>query len=324
MRSIIRVACLGLVCVAARASAQKPGAPVPESPLPMLSAAQTTALDELSSRFAGEVDLHQGWFRDRAVLYYDFGPVPDAVGRVLWPIHGFDAKGNPVAIRGQKPIFSTAPGLDGYSGLWRLGYIVVADKFQPNQIRDIAAAEALVSNHRAVMKEAPGTLNLTIVAKGSRLARDSAPPSMGWYEGREVQFFDFGAAGTTPVPLITFVKGKDASGEPEFLREQNNVVDTLPMAPPYADMWHIMFAHPDSTYVPNTLKSADAIGKSGMTVDAPVAIRNCPIAIVDGARLQRTLSPLTEFADTRSPYPPRPTKPLIVAPKDSTAKPPQR
>jgi hypothetical protein len=319
MKTTVRALCVAFM-MGTQTGAQKPAEPVQ----PALSSAALAALDELSPRFAGDVELHQGWFRDRAILYYDFGPVPDAVGRALWPIHGFDARGNPVAIRGQRPIFSTVPGLDGYSGIWRLAYVVVADKFQANQIRDIASAEALVNAKRAVLQEVPGTLNLPLVARGSRLARDSAPATMGWYEGREVQFFDFGASGTTSVPLIAFVKGIDSSGTPEFIREQLNIVDTLPVTPPYADLWHVRFAHPDSTYVANTLKSAAAVAASTIIVDQPGVIRNCPVAIVDGARVTRAPSPLTTFADMRSPFPPKPTRPLVMPAQDSSAaKPPQ-
>jgi hypothetical protein len=317
MKTTVRALCVTLM-MGTQAGAQKPAEPT----LPALSPAAQAAVEELSPKFAGEVELHQGWFRDRAILYYDFGRVADAVGRVLWPIHGFDARGNPVAIRGQRPIFSTVPGLEGYSGIWRMAYVVVADKFQPNQIRDIAAAEALVNAKRAVLREVPGTLNLPLVARGSRLARDSAPATMGWYEGREVQFFDFGASGTTPVPLITFVKGVDSSGAPDFLRNQVNIVDTLPVTPPYADLWHIRFAHPDSTYVPNSLKSAAAVAASTIPVDQPQAIRNCPVSIVDGSRVARVPSPLTAFADMRSPFPPKPTLPAVTR-DTAAAKPPQ-
>jgi hypothetical protein len=280
-----------------------------EPALPPISAEASTALDELSSRFAGDIALHQGWFRDRAILYYDFGRVAQAAGKVLWPIYGFDARGYPVAMRGQRPIFSTLPGLDGYSGLWQLSYVIVSDNVRPNQLRTIAEAEALVKGKRAAMKDAGFTINLALVPKGSRLERDSTPSLMGWYEGREVQFFDFGRSGVTPVPLIAFVKGIDSTGTPDFLREQANIVDTIPVAPPYADMWHIRFAKPDSTYVPNSLKSAAAVAASNIPVDPPRAVRNCPVAIVDGARVPRAPSPITSFADLRSLVPPSPTKP---------------
>ena len=306
MNNAVRLATLALVAATMRLNAQKPMA---EPPLPSISPEATTALDELSSRFAADVPLHQGWFRDHAILYYDFGGVADSAGRVLWPIHGFDARGYPVAIRGQRPIFSTLPGLSGYSGLWELSYVIVADKVQPNQLRSIADAEALVKSKKAGIRAAGFTVNLALVPKGSRLERDSTPPLMGWYEGREVQFFDFGQSGLTPVPLIAFIKGVDAAGAPDFLREQANIVDTIPVAPPYADMWHIRFARPDSTYVPNSLKSAAAVAATTIPVDPPQAVRNCPVAIVDGSRVARVPSPITQFADLRSLVPPAPTRP---------------
>lgn len=306
MTNVVRVVTIAIVAAAMRGEAQRT---VAEPPLSPLSPEAMTALDDLSSRFAGDIALHQGWFRDRAIMYYDFGRVAETAGRVLWPIHGFDARGYPVAIRGQRPIFSTLPGLQGYSGLWQLDYIIVADKVQPNQLRDLAGTDALVKNKRAAIRDAGFTVNLAIVPKGSRLERDSTPSLMGWYEGREVQFFDFGRSGLTPVPLIAFIKGLDSTGAPDFLREQVNIVDTLPVTPPYADMWHIRFAKPDSTYVPNTLKGAAAVAATTIPVDPPNSVRNCPVAIVDGARVQRVPSPISMFADLRSLVPPAPTKP---------------
>ncbi|MEK7403396.1 MAG: hypothetical protein AABZ80_13655 [Gemmatimonadota bacterium] len=306
MTNVVRVVTIAIVAAAMRGEAQRT---VAEPPLSPLSPEAMTALDDLSSRFAGDIALHQGWFRDRAIMYYDFGRVAETAGRVLWPIHGFDARGYPVAIRGQRPIFSTLPGLQGYSGLWQLDYIIVADKVQPNQLRDLAGTDALVKNKRAAIRDAGFTVNLAIVPKGSRLERDSTPSLMGWYEGREVQFFDFGRSGLTPVPLIAFIKGLDSTGAPDFLREQVNIVDTLPVTPPYADMWHVRFARPDSTYVPNTLKGAAAVAATTIPVDPPNSVRNCPVAIVDGARVQRVPSPISMFADLRSLVPPAPTKP---------------
>ncbi len=305
MRTVARLTTIALVAAAMQAQAQRS---LTEPTLPALGPEATTALDELSSRFAGDIALHQGWFRDRAIMYYDFGPVPQSAGRVLWPIHGFDARGYPVAIRGQRPIFSSLPGLEGYSGLWQLSFVIVADRVHPNQLRDIASADAMIKAKRASVVEAGYTVNLAIVPKGSRLERDSTPPLMGWYEGREVQFFDFGRSGLTPVPLIAFIKGMDAAGAPEFLREQLNIVDTLPVAPPYADMWHVRFARPDSSYVANSLKSVAAVAATQIPLDPPVAVRNCPVGIVDGARVTRVPSAITLFSDLRSLVPPAPTK----------------
>src|SRR5262245_60236914 len=73
--------------------------------LPPLSPETQLALDGLTQQYAMQVEQIPGWLRDHPVLYYNFGEVPQPVtpGRVLWPVHGFDAHGNPVAIRGQRP-----------------------------------------------------------------------------------------------------------------------------------------------------------------------------------------------------------------------------
>ena len=265
--------------------------------LPTLSSEATAALDELSPRFAGENQLIQGWFRDHAVLYYDFGSVPigATAGRVLWPIHGFDAKGNPVAIRGQRPIFSTIPGLAGYTGAFRLAYVITAD--------------TLVRRGQASVRETDIAYNLPIVPRGTKLARDSTQGMLGWYEGRDVQFFDFGAVSLVATPMWRFARGKDEAGEPNVLREQNSIVDSIPVTPTYPDLWEIHFVHVDNAYEPNSLKSVAALRRANLPSDTVRTVRNLPIVIVDGAHVERVPSPVRAFADLRSPFPPAKTPP---------------
>lgn len=308
MRVLVRCILAGVpLFFAASADAQRQAAAPP--PLPTVSAEAQAALDQLSSQYAGDLELHQAWYRDRQVVYYGFGvtPKPVAVGRVLWPIHGFDLKGNPVAIRAQRPIFSTLPGLPGYSGIFRLAYVLTADRVQPNTVRDIASAEALVRRGRARLQETNITYNLPITPQGARLPRDSTAPMQGWYEGRDVQFFDFGQASVATAPMMAFMTGMLASGEPEFLREQLPVIDTLPVSPPYPDFWELRYVRVDSAYTPNTLKTLAAVMSSGFLIEPTPTVRNGPVGIVDGVRVPRTPSPLTTFADLRSPFPPAPT-----------------
>lgn len=303
--AVLGIACVPLVALA-QAAPQQQGAA-----LPAISPEAQLALEELAPRFATQVPLIQGWFRDRTVLYYDFGLVtqPVAAQRVYWPIHGFDAAGNPVSIRGQRPVFATIPGLHDYSGLWRLSYVVTADNVQPNRLRDVAAIEALVKRGRASIRETDLTLNLPIVARGTRLERDSSQAMLGWFQGREVQFFDFGQVQTAAAPMWRFAIGADVEGQPQLLPGQNSLVDSIPVAGTYPDLWEIMFVRVDSTYTANTIKSASALQSAGLKVDRPGSIRNLPITIVDGAPATRAPSPLTRFADLRSPFPPAPTIP---------------
>lgn len=311
MRKVIRSVFAGVsLGLAVPAGAQRQVA-VPPPALPVLSAEATAALEELSPRYATEAGLVQGWFRDRTVLYYDFGAVPPGVaaGRVLWPIHGFDARGNPVAIRGQRPIFSTIPGLADYSGVWRLTYVVTADKVKPNELRDPASVDAAVRARKALVRLTDVTLNLPIVPRGTTLARDTTQGMLGWYAGRDIQFFDFGQAHLSPAPMWRFARGVDAAGEPSVLADQNSIVDSIPVAAGYPDLWEISYVNVDTSYVPNSIKSAGALRGANLTIGSPSSIRNLPIVIIDGSPFQRTPSPLRTFADLRSPFPPKPTRP---------------
>ena len=307
----MRTTVLGIVAaavVAVPASAQRIVQVTPA--LPAVSPEVAAALDALEPRFAAEIGLTQGWFRDRTVLYYDFGSVPIGApaGRVLWPIHGFDAAGNPVSIRGQRPIFSNIPGVQGYSGVYRLAYVVTADHAQPNQLRDIASVDEMVRRGRASIRETDIAYNLPIAPRGSRLARDSTPGMKGWFAGREVQYFDFGPTTLTPAPMWRFARGSGASGEPELLEAQNSIVDSIPVTGPYPDLWEIHVVRVDTTYAPNTIKSASAVRGANFAVNPPATVRNLPIVIIDGSPVQRTASPLRAFADLRSPFPPAPTR----------------
>jgi len=105
------------------------------------------------------------------------------------------------------------------------------------------------------------------------------------------------------------VNGRDDSGTPRFIREQANIADTLAATPPFPDLWSIQYVQVDSAYVPNTLKSAAAVRGSGFLLAPANAVRNGPIAFVDGSRIARPASPVREFADMRSPFPPAPTRP---------------
>ena len=299
------------IVLASSASAQRQQSASPPAP-PALSAEAAAAYEELAPRFAAESQLIQGWFKDRTVLYYDFGAVPNTIApaTVYWPIHGFDTRGNPVAIRGQRPIFSTIPGLPDYSGVFRLVYVVTADNAQPNYIRDIPTLEEQVRRKRASEKATELLLNLPIVPRGARLARDSSTGMAGWYQGRDVQFFDFGAVSTKPVDMWRFASGRDDAGAPIVLETQNSIVDSIPVTGTYPDFWEIRFVYVDSAFVPNSLKSADAM-RSNMSVriDTATTVRNLPITIIDGLKVNRAPSPLRAFADLRSPFPPAPTKP---------------
>ena len=85
-------------------------------------------------------------------------------------------------------------------------------------------------------------------------------------------------------------------------------MDSIPASGAAPDLWEIYFVQVDTAYAANSFKSASAVRGANFMVNAPVAMRNLPIVIVDGAPVQRSQSPVREFADLRSPFPPAPTR----------------
>ena len=306
--SLSRTLAIALIVLSAPLHAQRQQSASAAAPR-TLSAEAQAALDMLGPQSAADIELHEAWYRDRPIMYYGFGAIaqPAAVGRVLWPIHGFDMQGNPVAIRGQRPIFSTIPGLPNYSGLWQLTYVVTADRVQPNTLRDLASAEALVRRRGASLHETNTVYNLPITPRGAKIPRDSTPAMTGWFEGHEVQFFDFGQASAATVPMLAFVRGGEPGRDPDFVKDAMPVVDSLPVAGPYPDLWELRYVHVDNAYSANSLKTLAAVTSSGFLIEPTKTIRNAPVVFVDGTRVVRTPSPVTAFADMRSPFPPTPT-----------------
>src|SRR5262249_20717538 len=156
------------------------------------------------------------------------------------PIHGFGLDGEPVPLRGQEPIFSTIPELDGYTSLWTLHYVVVADHAQPNALKSVAQIRRLVDQKRAILHDANVTLNLPIVARSSYLAgKKDVPQRLGWFDGSEVAYFDFGLVSTTAAPIYPFFRSP-AGGDLAPVEGQRNVVDVIPDGvAPAIDLWDV-------------------------------------------------------------------------------------
>ena len=78
-----------------------------------------------------EKALIDGWFREQAIAYYNFGSnssVVDSqiqVASLLASITGFDAEGNPQCVDGQDNVVDVIPGDEGYIDLWWVQLVTV-------------------------------------------------------------------------------------------------------------------------------------------------------------------------------------------------------
>lgn len=257
-----------------------------------LTEAERGALADLEARFATEFPLRNGWYRDHAVRYYDFGPVEGGDATVTIPV----GTNGTTLLEGGRPIFSTLPGLPGYSGVWRVQLLELAPGVDAATIRDARAATVAVLRGDARFRFPRVYVNLPIVPAGSLLADDPAGRALesGWYGRVEVRYFDFGVTDPLAAPIYAFVRA-GSSGEREFVRDQDNVVDVAPGDSAYRDLWDVHLVWVREGFVPQAWRSVKALlpgaQVGGYRIQRAGESRNCPIVLLDGSAAPRLPGP---------------------------------
>lgn len=106
----------------------------------------------------------------------------------------------------------------------------------------------------------------------------------GWYKGRQVRYYDFGAntrltqgssIGTAPIYVLT--SGTNADGSPKFVEGQNNIVAVKPGDQGYSDLWRVILVSVPAGYKANELESVSAVMSAGYGMTETNMFVNCPI-----------------------------------------------
>lgn len=231
--------------------------------------------------------LVQGWYEGRATYYYDFGGNSPALNNAQAvaqaPIYvlvtGFDANGQPQPVAGQHNIIDVVPGDAGYSDLWSVMFVTVPSSYQANTVR--SADDVRKAGYP--IKATAMTVNCPVVPLNSQLSEGQPGLTMGWYKGREVHYFDFGANSDHTAPIYAFITGLDAKGQPQFVPGQHNIIDVLPGDAGYTAFWDVNLVEVETTYQANTITSADDVLKSGYPILHPGLVVNCPVIRTDAA-----------------------------------------
>ncbi|MCB9078102.1 MAG: hypothetical protein H6631_10955 [Anaerolineaceae bacterium] len=254
-----------------------------------VSSSLALAQDNVFNQPAKNYELVQGWYQGRETFYYDFGPntplTEDGGGVVTAPIYvlvtGFDADGNPQAVKGQANIVDVIPGDEGYSDLWDVTFVTVPADYQANTIT--SAQDVIDGGYE--QKKAGVYVNCPIVPAGSTLSDGGAPLVQGWYKGQEVYYFDFGPNPTTPAPIYVLVTGFDADGNPQAVSGQSNIVDVIPGDEGYSAFWSVNFVTVPADYQANTITNAADILAGGYDIKPAGLAVNCPVIRTDEAMM---------------------------------------
>ncbi|MFN0095286.1 MAG: twin-arginine translocation signal domain-containing protein [Dehalococcoidia bacterium] len=105
----------------------------------------------------------------------------------------------------------------------------------------------------------------------------------GWYRGREVKYYDFGAntklsgAAVGSAPIWVLIHGKKPDGTPDMVQGQHNIIDVAPGEPGYSDLWSVNFVTVPAGYQVDSVKSAADVTKAGFKSEPQPVFVNCPV-----------------------------------------------
>ena len=114
----------------------------------------------------------------------------------------------------------------------------------------------------------------------------------GWYKGREVKYYDFGAntklttgSSIGTAPIYVMISGMNADGSPKFVEGQRNIIAVKPGDQGYSDLWRVMLVSVPAGYKANDLKSASAVMGAGYGITETSMFVNCPV-VAKGTTLE--------------------------------------
>jgi hypothetical protein len=228
-----------------------------------------------------EFALVSGWYRGEEVKYYDFGANTKLAGAgtvgtaPLWAfITGMNDDGTPRFVEGQHNVIDTLPGDEGYSDLWEINMVTVPEDYEPDSIKSSAA----VAEAGHPVTKAGFFVNCPVVPAGSTL-EGGEELVVGWVNGEEVFYPDFGMNPATAVPIWVFITGMDSEGMPQFVEGQQNIIDLVPGDAGYSAFWQVNMVTVDDGYEPNSIRSAEEVRASGFEVMPVEMVVNCPVVM---------------------------------------------
>ena len=102
-------------------------------------------------------------------------------------------------------------------------------------------------------------------------------PLPAWYGGSSASYWNFGVAGLPPADLYRAIKGFDQEGKPVFVDGQDSIIGAGPGEDGYSDFWKIKYYVVAEGFVPNSVKSIDAVMAGGYRIIESETIANCPV-----------------------------------------------
>jgi hypothetical protein len=208
-------------------------------------------------KFVKASSLTQGFFRGKAVSYFDFGPIKLAKGNKVAPIWTVTN------------IIDTVPGRADYSPLWAVEKVTFADGVAPRLLRSRADVLAAQEAGDVTIEKTSIVVNCPVVGFGQKQV-------LGFEKGRTIAYLDLGPVKLKPGNKVApiWAVTNPASG-------QHNIVNTVPGDRDYTPLWRVKMVTFASGVTPYLLRSsadvAKAMAKGDVTVKGTSIVVNCPV-----------------------------------------------
>lgn len=245
------------------------------------AASTTAATTKPTTAAATELKLVKGWYKDTEVEYYDFGAntrLASGSAVATAPIYvfitGMDADGKPIFVDGQHNVIDVLPAEPGYSDLWQVMMVTVGTEYEADSItsKDDVDASGFVVTTTEMFVNCPVVAAGTTLEGGEKLVQ-------GWSKGKAVFYPDFGANPDVALPIWVMITGVDAQGDPEFVQDQMNIIDSVPSDDGYSALWRVNMVTVPAEYEANSVKSAADLISAGYEIKETDMLVNCPVTV---------------------------------------------
>lgn len=227
---------------------------------------------------AKNYSLVSGWYKNNTVHYYDFGKNTSLSDGMVdtAPIfvfaYGFNADGTLDVVPEQANIIDAIPSDSGYSDLWQVNIVSVPSTYQPNSVRSLKQ----INKNQFNITQTDTLVNCPIIPAGSTL-ENGKTLKQGWYRNQKVYYPDFGANPKITAPIYVLITGTTATGEPELIKGQRNIIDVLPGDQGYSNFWQITYVTVPDGYETNSITSLSQIVNKEYLMNTTSTLVNCPV-----------------------------------------------
>jgi hypothetical protein len=204
-----------------------------------------------------------GFYRGRAVRYFDFGRIKLRPGNKVAPSWVFSNGAS-----GQRSIVDSTPGQKGYSALRKVNTVTWTADATPRVLRSASAVKTARSEGDVTISSTPRVVNAPLLGFGQTR-------HAGFAKGRTIHYYELGlvkvAPGNEVLPIWTFTNG---------VRGQRNIADVVPGTTAYPPLWRVIEVTWAAGAEPRLVRSFEALEQAqkdgDVTVKRTTMIVNCP------------------------------------------------